>query len=177
MVKNSTKATKTKSPSVRNARNSKSAFDLKNTKPSRRKSSIKDFRPDVRKLILGIVIINVIIVAAAVIAYFKFVPKYHVPAVIDDIAAKYYENVFYENLITSDKYSGDPDVALNRYTDHGFTPITLRQLILQTKSDDSTKSYLEKYCDTDTTSVVFYPDSPYTRSSYHFKVDSSCEVE
>lgn len=178
MVKNSkSTATHKITPSSRRSKNPKSAFDLKNTKPSHRKSSIKDFRPDVRKLILGIVFANIIIVIAVIIAYFKISPQYQVPNTLDDLAVKYYENVFYKNLTTSDKYTGNPQAALEKYTDRGLSPISLRQILLQTKASDSIKSYLEKYCDTEATSFTFYPDEPFTRAAYHYKIDSSCEFE
>ncbi len=175
---------KTKSATLRKitkksprSKNPKSAFNLKSTKSSHRKTSIQDFRFDIRKLILSIVVINIVIVIIAIVAYFQLKPDYRIPATIDNLAAKYYENNFYEKLVTSDQFSGDPEDALGVYTKTGLTPVTLHQLLIQTKADQSTRSYLEKYCDTDTTTVTFYPDSPFSRTSYHYKIYSSCDID
>jgi hypothetical protein len=85
-----------KTMQVGRRKNPKSDFDLKSTKPSRRGGGCPDFR----KIILGVVVINILIVVGVVVAYFQLLPKYRVPATIDALAHKYYENVFYENMVT-----------------------------------------------------------------------------
>jgi hypothetical protein len=154
-------------------KNPKSDFDLKSTKPSRRGGIQLDFR----KIILGVVVINILIVVGVVVAYFQLLPKYRVPATIDALAHKYYENVFYENMVTSEKYTGNPAEALSKYVGRGLSRMSLHQIILQTQADAETRTLLEKYCDTDVTAVTFYPEEPYGRDSYHFTVNPPCEVE
>lgn len=128
----------------------------------------------------GLILVVILAATAAIITIIIMAniskPENQISSRITALASDYYENTFYENLITSDKYSGDPEQALSKYTDYGLSPVTLRQLLLndQVKTAEDAK-YLLEYCDENRTSVKFHPDPPYSRTDYHIEYTYSCE--
>ena len=132
--------------------------------------------PWLRNLILIIILAATATIVTVIIMANISKPENQITSRISALASDYYESTFYENLISSDNYSGNPADALSKYTDYGLSPITLRQLLLndQVKTAEDA-NYLLEYCDENRTSVKFYPESPYSRTDYHVEYTYSCE--
>ncbi len=130
-----------------------------------------------QKTILLIIFIAFFIVFIALLCAFFLKPEKIVKSKIDTIASDYYENYFYEKLITSEKYteSKDLDDILGRYKDNGLATLNLRQLLLYDNQKNAEFApYLKKYCDEENTYIKFYPEPPYSRTSYHIDYTYSC---
>ncbi|MBR3172484.1 hypothetical protein IKF21_01010 [Candidatus Saccharibacteria bacterium] len=141
----------------------------------RRSRDISNFA---RKYLLFLIPIMTVVVIGTVACIFIFNPEQQVKSKLSSLAQHYYEDYFYTNLENSDQFSGDAEKALQKYEDKGLPPVTLRQLILANKaSDSSDATFLSKHCDNGATSVKFYPEVPYTRTSYHVEYAYSCNFQ
>ena len=92
---------------------------------------------------------------------------------IEGFAREYYEEYFYEDFIAT---SSDTDSLLASYTEKGFSPVPLRQLLLFDGGrhyDEQTA--LSEYCDLNATKVTFYPESPYGKTNYRMDIKFACE--
>lgn len=130
-------------------------------------------KKNTRKIIF---IIILIIIVASIGFLFVFLnrPENIVKTEIDQLASHYYEDIFYENMLNSKNFSGDAAQTLSKYTESGISPLTLRQLVSIDSFSSSKKDYLYSYCDESSTLVRFYPDPPYSRTSYHTDIVYSC---
>ena len=122
-----------------------------------------------------VIILATILVFIAVICSVLLNPERQVKLKFEALATNYYENIFYNDLITSDDFSGNPQQALEKYAGTGLAPITLRQLILHddTAAKDAA-DYLLKYCDENETRVIFFPEPSYSKTSYRAEYIYAC---
>ena len=127
-----------------------------------------------KKVILFVIIASTIIVCIAIISAILLDPERRVKSNFEKLATNYYENIFYADLITSENYSGDPEVALEKYQTTGIAPVTLRQLSLSDRTDKNLTNFMLEYCDTNNTTVTFFPEPPYSKTSYHTEYTFSC---
>lgn len=126
-----------------------------------------------RRIILATIIIVVCLVAAVTICSFFLNPEKLVPQKFESLARYYYEDTFYEEMINSDNYSGDPEKALSEYKETGLAPVTLRGIYLMNKENGDAR-YLLNYCDGEETVLRFFPEPPYARDSYRVDYSYSC---
>ncbi len=137
----------------------------------------KSYHFSVQKLILSIIMAAVLIVIIVLISAFFFKPENIVKSKISAIASDYYENYFYERLINSETYQevGNIEKVMEKYQDSGLSPLNLRQLLLydNQKNADSAP-LLKKYCNEENTYVKFYPEPPYSKTSYRAEYTYSC---
>lgn len=128
--------------------------------------------PRAKKFALALIIFAIIAVIVAVICSFLLTPERTVTSSIDNLARNYYENYFYPTLTSSDRFSED---VFTKYAERGFTPITLRQLLLHDEiASAGQATTIKKYCDENSTIIRFYPDPPYGKSDYHIGYTYSC---
>lgn len=146
----------------------------KSSKSSKSKSTPHSvFSP--RNIILAVIIAVTIVVCGSFIASIFLKPERLVPQQIEALATNYYENVFYENMLNSDQFSGDAEATLSEYSIRGLAIITLRQLLLQDEAATAdVADYLRNYCDENATTVHFYPEPPYTRTAYRTEYNYAC---
>ena len=147
---------------------------MTNNKRSRHRFR-RNFSPAARKFLLFLIPFLSVVIIITIVCANIFSPENQVKSRFSALATYYYENVFYEGLIHSSNFSGDPEKALQNYQDSGLPTISLRQFSLydQTKASDDVK-YLIKYCDENVTTVTLYPDPPYTQTSHHAEYKLSC---
>ena len=126
-----------------------------------------------KNIVFVTIILAVIVVAVAAICVVLLNPKRQVPMKFESVARNYYENVFYEKVVNSDAYSGNPEKALEKYHMAGMSPITLRVLHLMDESNPDTQ-YLIERCDPEYTEVRLFPEPPYTKTSYRAEYSYSC---
>lgn len=94
-------------------------------------------------------------------------PERVVTAKIEEIAADYYENYFYDRIKNYDN--------LDSYTENGFSKVSLRQLLLfDSERHASDASLLSKYCDTEMTYVRIYPEAPFKKTNYRVEYHYAC---
>ena len=143
-------------------------------KYSKSQSTSKSFFSP-RNIILAVIIIVTLIVCVTTVGSIFLKPEYLVPQKIEALATNYYENVFYENMLNSDQFSGDAKATLEKHNTRGLAIITLRQLLLQDQATTTDiADYLLTYCDQDTTTVHIYPEPPYTRTAYRIEYNYAC---
>ncbi len=131
----------------------------------------------IRRTILTVISLAMLTVVIATICIFIFKPENVVKSKISDLSSNYYENFLYKNIISSEAYleSKDLNAIMEKYKETGFAAVTLRQLILfGTQKDSDLSSLLKEYCNENETSVKFYPEAPYTQSSYRTEYAYSC---
>ena len=126
-----------------------------------------------KKVILTVIFVAVFVVIIATICSILLNPERLVPKKSEALARDYYEFYFYEGMLNSENYSGNPEKALSEYQQTGIAPQTLRSLYLLDKENDNAK-YLLKYCDGDETVFRFFPEPPYARNSYRVDYTYSC---
>lgn len=128
-----------------------------------------------RNTILIVIVASSLIVCLAVISAFLLNPERQVKQKFEALANNYYEYNFYENLLNSENFSGDLRLALQKYEEPGLSPVTLRQLLLYDPAGTAdVGAYLKRYCDPNSTTVKFYPEFPYSRTSYHAEYTYDC---
>lgn len=134
----------------------------------------------VQKLVIGIIFLaTVTIVVFSIYVINKSRPvdtATTVEAHIADFAADYYEHYFFPDLESSIYANSASDISevLAAYTETGFSKVPLRQILSHTEySDDIVTAIIER-CDTNHTFVHFFPESPFTATSYHTSYDYSC---
>lgn len=96
---------------------------------------------------------------------------------IDQLARDYYENYFYDDYTNSAKFQQleNKEETMQKYSERGFSRLTLRQLILQDYDKNAeTATFLREICDENKTYIQFFPEAPYTKTSYHTKITYSC---
>ena len=119
-----------------------------------------------KKVILSVIILAILIIIATVVSFFLLDNERRVKSQISALATDYYENYFYQDYTGAD---------LSNYEIHGYAPVTLRQLLLYDHQKNSAYTeFLTNFCDENHTFVRFYPESPYTKTSYRTEYTYSC---
>lgn len=127
-------------------------------------------------IIIIVIILCMLSVVTAVIYNLFSKPENIVKAKISEISSDYYENYLYKNF-NFEKYSSE-DLAnfMQKYENVGLTTTTLRQLLLYDHQKNADVApLLKKYCDENTTFIKFYPEQPYSKTSYRVEYTYSCE--
>lgn len=128
-----------------------------------------------KRAILTIIVLAMLVVILAVLASIFSNPEALVKSKIESITADYYESYFYpriETYGTTDKSLAD---IMSRYTETGFSKVTLRQLLLfDSERYASSTAFLSEYCDIESTYVKIYPEPPYTKSDYRTEYHYTC---
>lgn len=134
----------------------------------------------IQKLFIGSIIFLAIVIT--VYGVFMLNISYHhsaasqVDTQLATLATTYYENYFYPTLESSIHANGAASLSqtLSQYTYTGFAKVPLRQILLHTTHGSDNITALTEYCDENTTFVHFFPEPPFTTTSYHFTYDYSC---
>lgn len=127
-----------------------------------------------RKTILVVIIIAMLVVIIGAFTLLFANDESRVKSKITSMSSEYYENYFYTNLISSPKFK-DLNTTMEKYREHGFSPISLNELLLYNNQKNAKYSdFLTKYCDSNHTFIKFYPDPPYDQKSYHAEYSYAC---
>lgn len=130
----------------------------------------KSFSP-VQKIVLFMIMILFVLVIGYLIFGLTYTSENITKSKIETLASDYYENYLYKQIVDSKE---DPAKILDEYKKIGLSIVYLRQL-LRYENDKELENYLLKHCDENKTSVKFYPESPYTKTSYHTDYSYSCD--
>lgn len=129
-----------------------------------------------QKSILAIIIIAVVAVIAFTIFAFNTHTSIDIESEISKMSSEYYEQYYFPDLENSIRTHSDSSVedALSEYTATGLSRVPLRQIIAHTQSDPTIVQYISTRCDVNNTLVHFFPESPFTATSYHTSYTYSC---
>ena len=134
---------------------------------------LKKPRTWVQKTILIVIIGAIIAVLIALLCSFLFSPERTVHDKIEEITRSYYEDFIYKT--TAEMSKDDAATALSSYSQYGLSTVTIRQILLHDKKKYAGETLLiEKYCDTDRTTVKYYPTEPYGKADYRADINYSC---
>ncbi|MBR3328934.1 hypothetical protein IKG29_00145 [Candidatus Saccharibacteria bacterium] len=127
-------------------------------------------------IVLVTIIVNMFIVVTVLICSFIFKPEVIIKNKISELASDYYENYLYKNFDTDDITQEQLIESIQKYKDSGLPVTTLRQILLydHQKNADSAP-LLKKYCDENSTFIKFFPEYPYSKTSYRIEYTYSCE--
>ena len=128
----------------------------------------------VKRLIIGIICATIIAVAVAIACKFLLNEEKLSKDRMESMAREYYEGYLYENLIHGAMDQSNIEQAMEKYALRGFAPVYLRQLLVD-DGDQGTANLLRSHCDINTTSVKFYPESPYDKKSYRMEFQYDCD--
>ncbi len=127
-------------------------------------------------VVLIVIIASMFIVIAMSIFALLFKPENTVKAKISELSSDYYENYLYQNFDFNNFSSEELANFMQKYENKGLTAITLRQILLHDYQKNAEFApLLKKYCDEDSTYVKFYPEPPYSKTSYRTEYTYSCD--
>jgi hypothetical protein len=129
---------------------------------------------NIQKIIIFIISFLFVLVVCYLIYAYTHTPENMAKSKIENLASNYYENFLYQNIIESGEK--DPARVLESYKDTGLSIVYLRQLLIHKETDDTElMNFLTEQCDENKTSVKYYPEPPYTKTSYRIEYNYSCE--
>lgn len=126
--------------------------------------------------LLSLVVICALCVVIAFIVDLSFNPERDAMKTLDQLADDYYVDYLYPN--TLGQHLDDPASVLSKFTESGLPTIRLRQLLYSNDATaDSASIFSNPYfhCDTNQTSVRYYPVAPFGPRDYTAKFTYSCE--
>ena len=127
----------------------------------------------VQKTIMAIIALAFIIVIFFALFTTFYTPENNIKSKISNLAKDYYENYLYE--LISDN-SSTPAEALKGYTESGLSVVYLRQLLYYSNEiDTETIDYLTTHCNENNTTIKYYPEPPFSKTSYHIDFTYSCD--
>ena len=127
-------------------------------------------------IIFIIITAAMIAVIVSVVCIFLFKPENTVKAKISELSSDYYENYLYQSLDPNSLSSEEFSKSMQKYEKTGLTITTLRQILLYDhKKNAKDAPFLKKYCDEDSTYIKYYPEYPYSKTSYRTEYTYSCE--
>ena len=129
------------------------------------------------KIVLTTIILTMIVVVIAIVCSFLLVKENVIKNKISALASDYYENYFYPKFTSSSNYQkiDNLDTTMAKYRDYGFSPISLRDLLLyDDQKNASERTFLTDNCDENKTFIKFYLEPPYDKASYHTEYTYSC---
>lgn len=129
-----------------------------------------------KNLVISIICATTIAAITSIIVIFLNHRPIDIQSEIASISAEYYEQYFFPDLEQSIHIHSNSPIAdtLSQYTATGLSRVPLRQIIAHTHHDETIVHYITTHCDENTTFVHFFPEPPFTSSSYHITYDYSC---
>ena len=129
-----------------------------------------------KNLIMILIICLMLVVGYAVFARFYFTAERTTMSKLDFLAKTYYEDYYYDHF--ADSLTEDKATVFEKYSEYGFAPVHLRQLLLFDDGKYSDyRQYFEGHCDTNSTLIYYYPEAPYEKNNYRVEYVHSCVFE
>ena len=126
-----------------------------------------------RKIGLIIVILCFLGAGALLFCRYYFAPEKVAERTFEALARDYYENYYYENFFAKMEKS-----EIEKYVEHGAEPVYLKELLNHTdRKDESAFSRTNYQCDTNKSSVKYFPEGDFGREDYHVEYNLVCDTE
>lgn len=107
-----------------------------------------------------------------------FAPEKMAERALEEMARDYYENHIYEQIV--EPVMTDQE-KLKLYSEFGLSPIRLRQLFsFENAKHDQKRELFEKKeysCDTNESTVKFFPEEPFGRKNYRIVPSLTCQKD
>ena len=146
---------------------------------TKQKKKFSPFAPTAKSMAIAAIVISIFAVVLSLIIRIFYNPADVAERKFEFLAKDYYENYYYEKFVAT--AGDDLDAAFERYANYGFAPVRLRQLLL---FDGGRNESYEKYfnltsykCDTNASSVTYYPEAPFGKTNYRVVYNLSCAEE
>lgn len=124
--------------------------------------------PRTRLVVCLMILLMFGLVGVTVLATLSNTPERMTERRVAEFVADYYENYLHPTLEVDDP-------GMTRYVEHGFAPITLRQLLLYDNQKNSEYAdELTQYCDENSTLVWIFPYEPYGKKDYRVEYKWGC---
>lgn len=131
-----------------------------------------------------ILVLSIICIAVLTVTFFTVFTLSNRPTPIDaeseisTLASNYYETYYFPKLESSILSHSDSSLSdvLSNYTSTGFSKVPLRQILAHASSSPAITDYISQHCDTNATLIHYFPDPPFTATSYHVKYSYSCNL-
>ena len=149
-------------------------------KVAKKLKSKKTPEPIEKKIILACLIVSSCVVVLSVFVGIFFSPQRVAERKLEKLAADYYENYFYDKF-ASTVPEDEKEKVFKDYSEHGFAPVYLRQLLLFDNERDA--GYAKYFntttysCDKNQTKIQIFPVEPYGRKNYRVEYAPSCNYE
>ena len=128
-----------------------------------------------QKIIISVIVILFVLLSSTILFAFLNKPENVIKSKISTLATDYYENYLYEK-ISNHNESNSASRALEGSEKYGLATTPLSQLLFYDKKiDQETIKYLTSHCDENKTTVKFYPEPPYSKTSYHIEFFYTCD--
>lgn len=128
-------------------------------------------------ILIMIIVACIIGVGALVFSKSYFATENQLQREIEMLAADYYENYLYENYFQKISES-DRRAEFEQYINRGMNPVYLREILNYGKDNhpEAAKIFQNALCDTNSTSVKYFPEEPYGKSDFRAEYKLSCEA-
>ncbi|MDO5481324.1 MAG: hypothetical protein Q4F60_03210 [Candidatus Saccharibacteria bacterium] len=138
--------------------------------------SQKQNKNPINIILIMIIVACVIGIGALIFSKSYFATENQVQREIEALAADYYENYLYENYFLKIP-EADRRAEFEQYLGRGMNPVYLREILNYSKDkhSESVKIFQTARCDTNSTSVKYFPEEPYGRSDFRVEYKLSCE--
>ena len=128
--------------------------------------NFKNFNLTAKKIIIGLIIAVMAIVAITLIINLAFNPEAVTKRKVESLAHDYYENYYFEKVENS---------KLPNSAEEGLPKVSLRQLLLFDNGRHMDMlDELSQICDTNATNIKIYPQDPYNKNNYRVEYNYSC---
>lgn len=151
-----------------------------NKKVTNKLKSKKVAEPVEKKITLVCLIASLAVVLLSVFVGVFFNPQKVAERKLKKLAIDYYENYFYDKFVSA-MPEGKKEDVFKDYSERGFAPVYLRQLLLFDNERDigyakyfNTTTYS---CDRNATKIQIFPVEPYNKKDYYIEYTSSCNYE
>ncbi len=123
-------------------------------------------------ILVGIVAISAVTILVALVASFFGSPSLRAERAFRELTDDYYVEYLYPRLVEND--FENPETKLTEYVETGAPTVYLRQLLHFEDDDDLEELFEEVGCDTNATSVRYFPTAPFGAHDYDVKYNWSC---
>lgn len=143
-----------------------------------KKHNSPDSHTVAKRTVSTIIILSMIIVLLSIFFSYLANPERLAKQTVESIARDYYENYFYESIITANEIGTTNEKKplseiMSKYENIGFAKVTLRQLLLYAPDRVPNPSVVTSYCDENETWIKVFPLAPYEKTDYRIEYNYS----
>lgn len=128
--------------------------------------------------LIMVVIASTLLIVASLVISIVLDPGRRARVTLERLSSEYYSDYLYSRLIGTNASAED---ALKSYSESGIPTIYLRQILWYDggKNRDRIEVFANErlVCDTNGTSVKFYPEPPYGKNDFRAEYQWSCDKD
>ncbi|MBR3052407.1 hypothetical protein IKG60_02185 [Candidatus Saccharibacteria bacterium] len=129
-----------------------------------------------KRVVIVVIVVALMSVVTALVCQLFFNEEKMTKRQLEAMAAEYYEDYIYENLVHGAMSQAEIEAKMEKYVSGGFAAVNLRQLLLYDNGKNiENGGLLQEHCDANTTSAKFYPEEPFDKKSYRIEYRYDCD--